>query len=46
MTGTLRFRPRHRRPAPVFSTSFVVWCVAMVLVAAAGGIALGLALSG
>lgn len=46
MTGTLRFRPRHRRPEPVLSTSFVVWCVAMVIVSAAGGIALGLALSG
>lgn len=46
MTGTLRFQPRHRRQEPVFSTSFVVWCVAMVILAAAGGVVLGLALSG
>lgn len=46
MTDTLRLRPRHRRSEPVFTTSFVVWCVAMMIVSAAGGIALGLALSG
>jgi hypothetical protein len=47
MTGTLRLRtPRHRRPEPLFTTSFAVWCVAMVLVSAAAGILLGLSLSG
>lgn len=48
MTGTvrLRFRPRHRRPEPLFSTTFTVWCVAMVMMSAAAGIVLGLTLSG
>lgn len=46
MTGTIRLRARHRRLEPVLSTSFVVWCVAMVVVSAAAGIVLGLVLSG
>lgn len=46
MTGTLRFKPRHRRPAPLWSTEFVVWCLAAVLTSAAGGVWLGFALSG
>jgi hypothetical protein len=46
MTGTIRLRARHRRPAPVLSTSFVAWSVAMVVVSAAAGVVLALALSG
>jgi len=46
MTGTLRLRPRHRRSEPVFTVSFAVWCVAMVILSAAAGVVVGLALSG
>ncbi len=46
MTGTVRFRARHRRVTPLFTTSFTVWCVAMVMMSAAAGIVLGLTLSG
>lgn len=46
MTGTIPLRARHQQVEPVFTVSFTVWCVAMVILSAAAGIVLGLALSG
>lgn len=31
---------RHRAPTPLWTTEFVIWCVAMVLLSGAGGVLL------